>query len=589
VILAPAEPYPGNGDRNATIELSGCGTGGSPAPGVWTLRVTSTEPAAEPLDLWIAGFRLGSSGLALGQDGFDNTHAIGTPATARQVIAVGASATRLCWPTPGPSSTCLDDVFGITQPAGDIAFFSSPGPTRDGRMKPEITAPGMMLMSTRSRAMFTPSQLLAPSRQHRVELGTSMSSPHVAGTIALMLQHDPDLTPAEAMSALTSTAATDAFTRHDWSDGSTGVPNEQWGWGKLDARAALETLVDPAVATELWLSVRADTMPLGATLDIRGIVINAFGDSLAAPSSWSSSNPGVATVTSDGVVTTVALGGTTITATGSAFTEQVLIQVTPPATLAVEAAALPPPTVPQHSRAGARFPLLDLRLAVDGYEGVLIDTLGFALVGRDPAARLVLVRDDDDDGLIGEAEPVLADTTVALNGDSVVVAMTPDLVVPANDTLDLLVALELSGAVPNGAVFQALFLPELTSSIGLRSGAPDLRSDPAGPVASATTGTSVLAAGELFNLSENPVRSDARRLVLNFGAPPASAAIYTLRGARVIDLMPLLEASGERIEWDLRTERGGMVAPGIYFLVIRIGDGLVRRKLIVARAFGGDE
>lgn len=589
-IFAPADPYPGNGDHNALILLSGCGTSGSPAEGVWTIGMSSNDTPAEPLDLWIVGYTLGRNGFALGQRGFDNTQSIGTPATAHQVIAVGAYASRLCWPTAVGPSACIDDLFGFTQPIGDIAFFSSAGPTRDGRIKPEITAPGMMVMSSRAGGIFTRDQLVAPSRRHRVELGTSMSSPHVAGAVALLLQHDPGMTPDQVIATLTGTAAVDGFTAFDWSDGSTGVPNEQWGWGKLDARAALETLVTPGVATELWLSVRTDTMPLGATLDIRAIIIDAFGDSLGGPESWTSANPAVATVSPTGVVTPVALGATTVTATGGGFSEAVEIVVTEPARLIVEAAALSSPSEPSGSRAGARLPLLDMRLIADGHEGVLIDSLGFALVGRDPAARFVLVHDIDDDGFLDAAEPILADTTVALAGDSVVVVLTPDLVVAAHDTIDVIAAFELSGAVPNGATFQALFLPDLTSSIGLRSGADDVRTDPAAVVASGITGTSVLAGGELFNLSENPIRSDARRLVLNFGTPPASAAIYTLRGARVIDLMPLLEPSGVRVEWDLRTDRGGVVAPGVYFLIVRIGDGLVRKKLIVARAFGaGDD
>lgn len=588
-IFAPAEPYPGNGDRNAIILLSGCGNSGSPSEGIWTLRLSSEDTPSEPLDLWIVGYRLGRNGFARGQTGFDNRQSIGTPATAHQVIAVGAYASRLCWPTATSPSTCMDDLFGFTQPIGDIAFFSSAGPTRDGRIKPEITAPGMMIMSSRARGIFTPGPLVAPSGQHRVELGTSMSSPHVAGAVALLLQRDPAMTPDQVIATLTGTAAADAFTAYDWSDGSTGLPNEQWGWGKLDARAALETLVTPGVASELWLSVRTDTMPLGATLDIRAILIDAFGDSLAGPDSWTSANTAVATVSPTGVVTPVGLGATTVTASSGGFSEAVQIVVTEPARLIVEAAALPSPAEPPTSPAGTRLPLLDLRLVNAGYEGVLIDSLGFALVGRDPAARFILVHDVDDDGSMDGNEPVLADTTLALDGDSAVVVLTPDLVVAAHDTIDVIAAFELSGAVPNGARFQVLFLPELTSSIGLRSGAADVRTDPTATVASGITGTSVLAGGELFNLSENPIRSDARRLVLNFGAPPSSAAIYTLRGARVIDLMPLLEPSGLRVEWDLRTERGGAVAPGVYFLIVRIGDGLVRKKLIVARAFGGDD
>ncbi|HUE76477.1 MAG TPA: S8 family serine peptidase [Longimicrobiales bacterium] len=589
VIVAPGAPYPGNGDHNAQIEVSGCGTSGAPAPGTWTIRLSSADVASEPLDLWMAGFRLGQDGWALGQSGFDNAYAISTPATAREVIAVGAYASRLCWPAASGGTPCIDDVFGFTQPIGDIAFFSSPGPTRDGRLKPDIAAPGMMIMAARSEDAFASTRFLAPSREHRVELGTSMSAPHVAGAVALLLQHDPGLTPAEVIGILTSTAASDAYTHHDYSDGSTGLPNEQWGWGKLDARAALETLVDPAVASELWLSVRSDTLPLGAVLDVRAIVINAFGDSLAGPDSWTPSDPGVATVTQDGVITPVALGTTTVTAAGSGFSESVFIEVVPPATLIVEASPLAPAAEDPSSRAGTHLPLLDLRLIVDGHEGVLVDTLGFGLIGADPAARFVLVDDRDDDGVFDANERVLADTTLALGADSIVVVITPDLVVPAMDTLNLIAVLVLSGAVPNGATFQGMFLPELTSSHGLRSGALDLRTDPAAVVASAPTSTTVLSEDELFNLSENPIRSDARRLVLNFGAPPTSAAIYTLRGARVADLMPLLEASGQRIEWDLRTDRGGVVAPGIYFLIVRIGDGLVRRKLIVARAFGAGD
>lgn len=581
-ILAPSEPYPGNGDRNAAIELSGCGTSDSPAEGVWTLRLSSADTPSEPVDLWIAGYALGRDGRALGGTGFDDRQVVSSPATANEVLAVGAYATRMCWPTPSSPSTCLDDLFGVTQPVGDIAFFSSPGPTRDGRMKPEIAAPGMMVMSARSRDTFVPAQLLSPDRHHRVELGTSMSAPHAAGAIALLLQHDPGLTPAEARAILTSTAVTDAFT-------GAGIPDARWGWGKLDARAALEAVATPGVATELWLSVRVDTLPLGATLDIRAMVIDAFGDSVAGPSSWSSSNAGVATVSADGVVTPVALGEAIITVAAGSFTGDVALVVTPPATLVVEAAAVPPPSEPRPSRAGTRIPLLDLRLIVDGHEGILIDTLGFALVGRDPAATLLILHDTNDDGAAGGAEPVLADTTLALGEDSSVVVLTPDLVVAAQDTLDLLVTLELSGAVPNAAAFQASFLPDLTSSIGLRSGAADLRQDPTAIVASAATGTTVLAAGELFNLSENPIRSDARRLVLNFALAPSFAGIFTLRGARVADLMPRLEPSGQRIEWDLRTDAGGTVAPGVYFLVIRIGDGLVRRKLIVARGYGGDD
>ena len=63
-----------------------------------------------------------------------------------------------------------------------------------------------------------------------------MAAPHVAGTIALMFSVDPDLTPSDVRSVLTSTAT---------KNGSTGpVPNAAWGWGKLDAAAAVQQVME---------------------------------------------------------------------------------------------------------------------------------------------------------------------------------------------------------------------------------------------------------------------------------------------------------------------------------------------------------
>ena len=60
--------------------------------------------------------------------------------------------------------------------------------------------------------------------------GTSMAAPMVTGTVALMLQVNPELTAAQLRDCLMSTARADAFT------GAT--PNYAWGAGKLDAAGA---------------------------------------------------------------------------------------------------------------------------------------------------------------------------------------------------------------------------------------------------------------------------------------------------------------------------------------------------------------
>lgn len=85
-------------------------------------------------------------------------------------------------------------------------------------------------------------------------------------------------------------------------------------------------------------------------------------------------------------------------------------------------------------------------------------------------------------------------------------------------------------------------------------------------------------ADEVFNLSENPIRSG--RVVFNFRERPSVAAVFTLDGRRVVDLVPRLTRP-DLVTWDLTNDRGSRVAAGIYLFVAKIGPEVVRRRLIV--------
>lgn len=102
-----------------------------------------------------------------------------------------------------------------------LAYFSSRGPTADGRVKPDIIAPGVRITAADASTM---SGYIAYS-------GTSMASPFVAGVMALMLSADPSLTPAQVKSALLSTAET------NW--GPPGTDSD-FGAGRVDAYAAIK-------------------------------------------------------------------------------------------------------------------------------------------------------------------------------------------------------------------------------------------------------------------------------------------------------------------------------------------------------------
>src|SRR6185503_5986183 len=77
--------------------------------------------------------------------------------------------------------------------AGSLAPFSSPGPTRDGRTKPDLVAPGTAIASATTfdiphtcPGAPAGSELLADGMNHRMMGGTSMAAPHVAGAVALL-------------------------------------------------------------------------------------------------------------------------------------------------------------------------------------------------------------------------------------------------------------------------------------------------------------------------------------------------------------------------------------------------------------------
>jgi subtilisin family serine protease len=134
---------------------------------------------------------------------------LGTPATTRRGIAV-ANYDHV---TLAPHVT------------------SSRGPTRDRRMKPEIAAPGTNIVASCALGARQVGGQTVPVRTTMT--GTSMSAPHVAGIVALLLQHRPRLTAEQVAAILVATA-----------DPPQGVSafDDAWGFGRVDAAAAVAAL-----------------------------------------------------------------------------------------------------------------------------------------------------------------------------------------------------------------------------------------------------------------------------------------------------------------------------------------------------------
>lgn len=155
--------------------------------------------------------------------------------TSRGVITVGAYTTKTQFTSIDGNTYQSESSDNL----GALASFSSRGPTMDGRIKPDITAPGNAVSSAVS------SRYLANESEMEARIddtwpfvpfpGTSMSSPMVAGIVALMLEADATLSHVDVLAILKRTARVDGYT-----GAIPAVGSNSWGAGKVDAHAAVK-------------------------------------------------------------------------------------------------------------------------------------------------------------------------------------------------------------------------------------------------------------------------------------------------------------------------------------------------------------
>ena len=220
---------PNNGDNEAFVRLYGLSNFSD-----WQIAISDSGGGGR-FDMWVT---TGTATLA----GGNSTLTIDEPGNADRVITVGAYTSKATWPSQSGNQNYTSEYS-----VGTLASFSSRGPTRDGRVKPELTAPGAWICAALSEDAGWQSAFLHPDGSHTMELGTSMAAPHVCGAIALLFSVDPGLTSLGVRGLLTSTAVRDGYTG--------AVPNPVWGWGKLDVAAAVREAIqsgpEPPPETEI--------------------------------------------------------------------------------------------------------------------------------------------------------------------------------------------------------------------------------------------------------------------------------------------------------------------------------------------------
>lgn len=173
-----------------------------------------------------------------GATGGSSIGSISDLATTDSVISVGAYCSRQTYYMATGEVMCYDAY----QPTG-LASFSSFGPDENGCQRPDVCAPGAIVMSSANRfdehsdrsQWPLPAVVNGQEYPYYPNKGTSMSAPAVTGAIALMLQANPLLTVADVREVLIRTAVKDGYVLAD--DAS------RWGAGKLDVWGAVKDVM----------------------------------------------------------------------------------------------------------------------------------------------------------------------------------------------------------------------------------------------------------------------------------------------------------------------------------------------------------
>ena len=175
-----------------------------------------------------------------GQNGVggDAHYSLGEPACTESAITVAAHRSE--------NVTGSGSIY-----PGVLATFSSEGPTYDERIKPDVSAPGVGVVSSinsyTTRAFSSVANTSFNGRTYHFAAfsGTSMSSPATAGVVALMLEANPLIAPADVRNMLRLTARQDNRTGVITAPGST-----EWGMGKVTATAALQMALSTVAIEE---------------------------------------------------------------------------------------------------------------------------------------------------------------------------------------------------------------------------------------------------------------------------------------------------------------------------------------------------
>ena len=184
-------------ELNARIHSNSWGGG---SPGVYGLQCSQLDRFVWEHKDFCVLVAAGNDGTDQDGDGKINPMSVTSPGTAKNCITVGASENDRpafsgttyggWWPNDYPVPPYRTDPMSTN--TAQLAAFSSRGPTKDGRIKPEVVAPGTFVLSTRSTMIASNNRGWSgfpSSKMYFYMGGTSMATPLCAGVVALIREY----------------------------------------------------------------------------------------------------------------------------------------------------------------------------------------------------------------------------------------------------------------------------------------------------------------------------------------------------------------------------------------------------------------
>ena len=218
-------------NQGARIHTNSWGSSSSNDWGKYTASSEDVDDRTRYYDQYYSGREGYVVLFAAGNDGPDSG-TVGAPGTAKNTITVGNSQNRY----QGSPNSIMDG--------------SSRGPVDDGRIKPDIIAPGGYVRSCRAQEATDIAGATWSNSWYLEYTGTSMATPNAAGTAALIREYITEISqrpePQGALvKALMILGARDVGTRD--------IPNMDEGWGRIDLRGTLA----PSNGRGIWVDDRS--------------------------------------------------------------------------------------------------------------------------------------------------------------------------------------------------------------------------------------------------------------------------------------------------------------------------------------------